>query len=82
MSPYSYKKQVRIVIAYIALYNFIIEQRQVDEVLEEWEYFDVLVGDDDVEEGVENEEPTVLDEVEMGTYCDFVRDQIEMAHGI
>ena len=74
MPPYNYKKQVKIVIACMVLHNFIIEQRVVDEVLEESFVDEDIAPEEDIDNN--NDEPTTLDEIRMGDYRNAIRDLI------
>ena len=74
MPPYPYQAQVKIVVACMALHNFIIEQRQMDEVLEQDEAAEVLINPK--VETDNQPEPVNLDEIEMGSFRDHLRDLI------
>ena len=71
---------MKIVIACVALHNFIIEQRVVDEVLNE-SFVDEDIGpEEDIDD--DNIEPTTLDEIGMGDYrdaiCELITDAREL----
>ena len=74
MPPYDYPNQVKIVVACMVLHNYIIEQRQMDEVLKNAEIANVIIGPDEDTDG--NVEPTNLDEMEMGLFRDHIRGMI------
>ena len=76
MPPYSYKKQVKIVIACVALHNFIIEW-VVDEILEESVVDEDIAPEEDIDN--DNVEPTILDKIGMGNYRNAIRDLITNA---
>ena len=78
MPPYSYRKQVRIIIACMAIHNFIIEQRQLDKLLEESNVVEeMLVGNEEV--ALIDDEPTFLELFHMGAFRDSIRDEIGLA---
>ena len=79
MPPYQYPTQVKIVVACIAIHNFIIKQHQMDEVLEQAEIDKVIVEPNEKVDD-EDDEPMTLDESNMGVVCDGIRDQIHLAH--
>ena len=65
---------MKIVIACVALHNFIIEQRVVDGVLEESFVDEDIALEEDIDN--DNVEPTTLDEIGMGDYRNAIRDLI------
>ena len=85
MPPYEFKTQVRIVVAAMAVHNFIIEQRMQDDFLSTYGNEEMQVGleDDNVGiEAIDNDQETTLDEIEMGVVRDNIRDAICMARGV
>ncbi|KAK1298553.1 hypothetical protein QJS10_CPB14g01405 [Acorus calamus] len=82
MPNYSYETQVKIVIATIAIHNFIIEQRISDEVLQFSQ--DTMNGQQSTNDGDSNpgQENTNDLTMSMSAMRDSIRDQIAAAHGL
>ena len=78
MPPFNFPTQVRIIIACMVLHKFIIEQRLMDEVLEEAE-IDETVVEPEPETNDESEDLVNLDETDMAIIRDNIKDHIYMA---
>ena len=74
MPPYQYPTQVKIVIAAMALHNFIIEEGLDDDILQAFDDENCCVNQYGTD--IEEEETNVFDDNEMTLLRDRIRDQI------
>ena len=72
MAPYPFSKQMQIVIAAMAIYNFIVEQK-LDSVFEDYERTTNNANETNANQ---NNVDAMVNELEMGLMRDTVRDQI------
>ena len=73
MPPYTFLTQVKIVIATMAIHNFIVEQRLQYEVLDETQQMNTLNNNNNE---IGGEEQGTADELEMGIVRDNIRNQL------
>ena len=79
MPPYQHPTQVKIVVACMAIHNFIVEQHQMDEVLKQVGIDEAIVEPNEEADDNEDDDPMTLDESDMGAVRDGIRDQIHLA---
>ncbi|KAK1290524.1 hypothetical protein QJS10_CPB18g00717 [Acorus calamus] len=81
MPNYSCKTQVKIVIAAIAIHNFIIESHVSDEVLNQFDH-DNIGQNSTNDDGDSYPEQANSDDFAMSTLHDSIKDQIVVAHRV
>ena len=74
MPPFSYKKQVKIVVATLVVHNFIVDQGLQDEILFAFQDEEVQVNND--QPTMHEDDDAIPYETLMGVIHDHIRDEI------
>ena len=81
MSPYPCPSQVKIVVAVMALHNFIIEQGLDDEILQAFDDEGFCVNESGFHNEEQEEKTVIPDDNELGILRDRIRDEIIASRG-